>query len=94
MLLADSPGCHAVPYPVQLPDWLPETVIEDMLTFFRPLLVQTLDFMMQKQVPHVPITSRVHRSQQSNSNISVGSTNAEVVSRPEMAQDFDEGLLA
>ena len=92
-ILTQALASHAVPYPVQLPQWLPDKVVDDMVTFFRPLLAEALEFLVSHP-PNTPVIPRgkVHRSQQSRSNISVGSSNAEVTSTPDMAERFTRCL--
>lgn len=90
-LLNQPLGGHTVPYPVQLPDWLPDHITEDMLALFRPRLMEALEFLVYKpqSAPQLPFPGAVHRSQQSSSNISVSSTNAEVPSRPGVLNAFN-----
>ena len=82
---------HTVPYPVQLPEWLPGDVIQCMINFFRPLLAEALQSLVSPSGGGAPVISpgRVHRSQQSLSGISVGSSNAEVTSTSEVPDRFD-----
>jgi hypothetical protein len=89
-ILTQALASHAVPYPVQLPQWLPDDVVKSMVSFFRPLLVEALEFLAYPLVtaPVISPSGKVHRSQQSRSNISVGSSNAEVTSAPDIAERF------
>jgi hypothetical protein len=73
--LAGPYGHHHVPYPVELPNWLPEQVINNMLDFFRPILVDLLNSM--EDAAPIMFPGKVHRSQESESNISAASTNAD-----------------
>ena len=87
-ILTQALASHAVPYPIQLPQWLPDGVVKGMIDFFRPLLVEALELLAYPPpgagAPAIP-TGKVHRSQKSSSNISVSSSNAEVRFTPEMA---------
>ena len=88
-ILTQAFASHAMPYPVRLPQWLPDNIIDGMVTSFRPHLMQALDLLayLAHDIPKLP-TNKVHHSQQSQSNISVGSSNAEVISTAEMMGRF------
>ena len=53
-ILTQALASHAVPYPVQLPQWLPDKVVDDMVTFFRPLLAEALEFLVS-HLPNTPV---------------------------------------
>ena len=88
-ILTQALASHTVPYPVQLPQWLPGDVVERMVTYFRPLLAEALQSLLSPpgDAPVIP-PGKVHRSQQSLSSISVGSSNAEVTSTSEVPDRF------
>jgi hypothetical protein len=62
-----------------------------MVTFFRPLLAEALQSLVFPP-GDAPAMSpgKVHHSQQSLSNLSVGSSNAEVTSTSEILDRFTE----
>jgi hypothetical protein len=90
-ILTQALASHSVPYPVQLPQWLPDNIVSSMVTSFRPLLVHELELLaypgIHSSTPLSP-TDKVHRSQQSQSNIRVGRSNAEATSTSEMTERF------
>jgi hypothetical protein len=65
-------GYHSVPYPVELPVWLPEEVVNELIEFFRPILV---DLLKSMDIGHYVYEEfkKVHRSQESESNLSENS---------------------
>jgi hypothetical protein len=65
-------GYHHVPYPVELPSWLPQPVMDEMLQFFRPILVDLLNTM--ESVVLFAYQGKAHNSQESELNISTAST--------------------
>jgi hypothetical protein len=91
-MLTQFHGCHSVPYIVELPKWLPQDVIKNMVGFFTPVLMDTLEFLSCPPPVHLPLGGKVHHSQQSMSGISIGSSNAEVVSSPKMFQRLNAEL--
>jgi hypothetical protein len=92
-ILTQFHGCHSVPYPVKLPKWLPEDVNKVMVAFFMPVLVDALEGLMHESPPAHPVPAgKVHRSQQSNSNISIDSSNAEVTYNPVLVDQFNAQL--
>jgi len=62
-------GYHSVPYPVEVPAWLPEEVLSKLIKFFQPILVNLLNSMDIGHF-HAYEKFKVHRSQESESNIS------------------------
>ena len=44
-IVTQALASHAVPYPVQLPQWLPDNIVDGMVTSFRPHLMQALDLL-------------------------------------------------
>ena len=69
------PGCHPIVYPVELPAWLPRSIVEDITERFRGHLRRELDIMVQgvEQKDRIDQKKR-HASHESESNISVAST--------------------
>ena len=63
-------GYHSVPYPVEVPAWLPEEVINKLIKFFQPILVDLLNSMDVGDFHAYEKFKKVHRSQESESNIS------------------------
>ena len=43
-------GSHYVLYPVELPVWLPEEVINELIEFFWPILVDLLKSIIRKKL--------------------------------------------
>lgn len=88
-ILTQALAAHTVPYPVQLPQWLPGDVVKHMVTFFMPLLADALQLLVSPP-GDAPVISpgKVHRSQQSLSNLSVGSSNTEVAPTSEIPDTY------
>ena len=63
-------GYHSVPYPVEMPAWLPEEVISKLIKFFQPILVNLLNSMDIGHFHAYEKFKKVHRSQESELNIS------------------------
>jgi hypothetical protein len=89
-ILTQALASHAVPYPIQLSQWLPDNIVSSMVTSFSPLFVHNLELLAYPAIDSTPLspTNKVHHSQQSQSNISVGSSNAEVTFTFEMTERF------
>jgi hypothetical protein len=76
--LVSFPGCHPIIYPVELPEWLPHHIVEKMTDLFKAHLRMELTSMVKgvEESARVATTQRKqHTSHQSESNISVASTN-------------------
>ena len=91
-MLTQFHGCYSVPYIVELPKWLPQDVIKNMGNFFTPVLMDALKFLSCPPPVCLPLGDKFHHSQQSASGISVGSSNAEVMSSPKMFQRLNAKL--
>lgn len=91
-MLTQFHGGHSVPYVVELPKWLPQDVVKNMSNFFTPVLMDALEFLSCPPPVRLPLGDKVHHSQQSASGISIGSSNAEVMSSPKMFQRFNAEL--
>ena len=91
-ILTQFHGCHSAPYIIELPKWLPQDVVKNMVDFFTLVLVDALKFLSCPPPVRLPLGDKVHHSQQSASGISIGSSNAEVMSSPEMFQRLNDEL--
>jgi uncharacterized protein YktA (UPF0223 family) len=63
-------GYYSVLYPIEMPVWLPEEVISKLIKFFQPMLVNLLKSMDIGHFHAYEKFKKVHRSQESESNIS------------------------
>jgi len=66
------PSCHSTIYPVELPSWIPPEKVEQLIEHFRGLLQKELEIMMEGGNKAV---KKGHVPHESESNISVGSSN-------------------
>jgi len=79
--LVSFPGCHSIIYPVELPEWLPDRIVKQMTRLFQDRLRVELMSMVRasgedSEESAASTTQRKqHTSHQSESNISVASTN-------------------
>jgi hypothetical protein len=75
-------GRHSVIYPVELPTWIPSGIVEKLTERFQNHLRQEIEIMLQaaekKTTLRKGIQENRHVSHESESNISVASTNFSV----------------
>jgi hypothetical protein len=77
--LVSFPGCHPIIYPVELPEWLPQHIVTKMTDLFKDHLRTELTSMLKGAEDGARTTQRKqHTSHQSESNISVASTNRNI----------------
>lgn len=53
-----SRGCHSTIFPVQLPPWLPSSVLEEMVARFEIFLLQEITSMMMQEPARCHYPSR------------------------------------
>jgi hypothetical protein len=76
------PGCHSNIYPIELPAWIPTCVVDKITNRFQAHLQHELEIMVQRDYDASSMTRnpglkqrKGHASHESESNISVASTN-------------------
>lgn len=73
------PGCHSIIYPVQLPEWLPSSIVEKLTEQFQIRLRCELDIMVRgvEQRNEAIRRKKTHSYHLSESAASEASTNAD-----------------
>jgi hypothetical protein len=69
------PNCHSTIYPIELPSWLPDGIVEQLTAKFQQHLRNELTIMVKGNLNATKQTKKHHASHESESNISVASTN-------------------
>jgi len=72
-------GHHSTIYPVELPQWLPSQIVDKMNALFQNHLRQEIEIMLQGAEEGATIQRNRHVPHESESNISVASTNFSIV---------------
>lgn len=67
-------GFHTTVYPVQLPSWLPEGIVDEMVVRFKFHLRIALSLLAESKSMEAVRRNPGHRTRESQSNISVAST--------------------
>lgn len=89
--LSSFPRCHHIVYPVELPGWLPISIVEEMIRLYdahlrRELIIMVEDAEDRDSRRDVVIQKKGHVSHESESNISVASTTRDIDDDPEVAE--------